>query len=133
MLVHPQHPEIIYAGTHSGPYRSDDRGDHWEALNVPGDGGEVWSLAFHPHDPNVMYAGYEPCAIHHSEDGGESWRKLNTDGVIFPHVSTYKPPLATRVIGMVADPSNPMDMYAAIEAGGLAGQQGWWRKLGVHN
>ena len=118
LLVHPQNPEIIYAGTNRGPYRSDDRGDHWEALNVPGDGGDVWSLAFHPHDPNVMYAGYDPCAIHHSKDGGATWRKMNTEGVIFPR-DTTNPPLGKRVIDIAADPSNPMDMYAAIEVGGL--------------
>ena len=29
------------------------------------------------------------------------------------------PPLAKRVIGIAADPSNPQDMYASVEVGGL--------------
>ena len=33
LLVHPENPNIVYAGTHEGPYRSDDRGDHWEPLD----------------------------------------------------------------------------------------------------
>ncbi len=119
LLVHPQNPEIIYAGTQMGPYVSNDRGDHWEALGGPGDGMAVWSLAFHPEDPNTIYAGYEPCAIYRSEDGGTSWREMNTLRVVFPHITTYMPPLGKRVIGITADPSNPMDMYAAIEVGGL--------------
>jgi photosystem II stability/assembly factor-like uncharacterized protein len=73
----------------------------------------------HPHDPNVIYAGYEPCAIYRSEDGGEHWKPMNTAKVMFPHITTYMPPLAKRVIGIAADPSEPQDMYAAVEVGGL--------------
>jgi photosystem II stability/assembly factor-like uncharacterized protein len=119
LLIHPHNPEILYAGTHRGPYRSDDRGEHWEALEAPQQGTDVWSLAFHPHDANIIYAGYEPCAIYRSEDGGAHWKKMHTEKVIFPHITTYMRPLGKRVIGMAADPSDPQDMYAAIEVGGL--------------
>ena len=119
LLVHPSAPETLYAGTHQGVYRSDDRGDRWEPLESPRDGQDVWSLAFHPQDPNVVYAGYEPCAIYRSQDAGASWNRMNTGNVTFPHLTTYMPPLAKRVIGIAADPSNPMDMYGAIEVGGL--------------
>ncbi len=117
LLVHPDDPSVIFAGTHAGPYRSDDRGRHWEALDAPA--GDVWSLAVHPTDTNVMYAGYEPCAVYRSEDAGAHWRKMNTDQVVFPHVTTYMPPLGKRVIGIAVDPGNPMDLYGAIEVGGL--------------
>src|SRR5918992_1067118 len=117
LLAHPENPALIYAGTHQGPYRSDDRGEHWEALDAPR--GDVWSLAFHPQNPDMIYAGYEPCGVARSEDGGEHWQKMDTSGVVFPHITTYMPPLGKRVIGLAADPSNPMDMYGAIEVGGL--------------
>ena len=29
VVVHPSNPQVIYAGTQDGPYRSTDRGDHW--------------------------------------------------------------------------------------------------------
>ena len=119
LLVHPEKPEVVYAGTHLGVYRSDDRGDHWEALESPRAGTDVWSLLFHPHYSNIIYAGYEPCAIYRSEDGGETWRSADTDSVTFPHVTTYSPARGKRVISMAADPSDPMDMYAAVEVGGL--------------
>jgi photosystem II stability/assembly factor-like uncharacterized protein len=119
LLMHPHNPAILYAGTNRGPYRSDDRGEHWGALEAPQQGTDVWSLAFHPNDANIIYAGYEPCAIYRSEDGGEHWKKMNTEKVVFPHITTYMPPLGKRVIGMAADPSDPQDMYAAIEVGGL--------------
>ena len=113
----------MYAGTQCGPYRSDDRGAHWEALEAPREGRDVWSLAFHPHNPEVLYAGYEPCAIYRSEDGGAHWHKMHTDNVVFPHITTYMHPVCKRVIGLTADPSNPSDMYAAIEVGGLLGSR----------
>ena len=119
LLVHPDDPAIVYAGTQLGVYRSDDRGDHWEALESPREGMDVWSLAFHPSDPDIIYAGYEPCSIYKTENGGESWKRMDTDRVAFPNVTTYMPPLAKRVIGIAADPSDPSDMYASIEVGGL--------------
>lgn len=41
LLVHPENPAVIFAGTQAGPYRSDDRGEHWEALDAPAR--DVWS------------------------------------------------------------------------------------------
>ncbi len=119
LLVHSRNPSIVYAGTQLGVYRSDDNGDHWKALESPRDGMDVWSLAFHPQDSKTIYAGYEPCAIHRSDDEGETWSRTDTDRVRFPMVTTYMPPLAKRVIGIAVDPSDPSDMYASIEVGGL--------------
>lgn len=119
LLIHPEHPAVIYAGTQRGPYRSDDRGEHWEALDPEREPADVWSLAFHPRNPAILFAGYEPCAISRSDDGGAHWQGMNTEKVVFPHITTYMPPLAKRVLEIVADPVDPMDMYAAIEVGGL--------------
>jgi hypothetical protein len=119
LVMHPGQPAILYAGTQAGIYRSDDRGMHWEALAAPQHAGEVWSLAFHPHHPHILYAGYEPCAIYRSEDSGAHWQQMDTSKVVFPHVTTYMPPLAKRVFQITADPLNPREMYAAIEVGGL--------------
>jgi photosystem II stability/assembly factor-like uncharacterized protein len=48
---------------------------------------------------------------------------MHTESVVFPHITTYMPPVCKRVIGITADPSNPSDMYAAIEVGGLLGSR----------
>jgi photosystem II stability/assembly factor-like uncharacterized protein len=119
LVMHPQNPAVLYAGTQAGPYRSDDRGAHWEALATPASGKDNWSLAFHPHNPDIMYAGYEPCAIYRSEDAGAHWRQMDTSKVVFPHVTTYMPPLGKRVFQITVDPLQPQYMYAAIEVGGL--------------
>ena len=76
LAVHPQKPEIVYAGTQSGPYRSADRGEHWEKVELPDHGLPVWSILFHPHDPDVILVGCENCEIYRSDDAGERWTRL---------------------------------------------------------
>jgi photosystem II stability/assembly factor-like uncharacterized protein len=93
LLLHPVDPAIVYAGTQGGVYRSDD--------------------------PDILFAGYEPCAIARSEDGGAHWQWMDTSRVVFPHITTSMPPLAKRVIDLAIDPADPRQMYAAIEVGGL--------------
>ena len=44
---------------------------------------------------------------------------MDTSRVRYPDVTTYMPPLGKRVIGLCADPSEPDDIYGAIEVGGL--------------
>jgi photosystem II stability/assembly factor-like uncharacterized protein len=134
LAMHPSAPQILYAGTQAGVYRSDDQGEHWQALEAPRPGHDVWSLTLHPRNPNILYAGYEPCAIYRSEDGGAHWQPMQTDEVIFPHITTVLPPVCKRVIGMAIDPSDPQDMYAAIEVGGvLASRDGGARWTSITN
>ena len=119
LLLKPDNPEVVFAGTQDGVYRSLDRGASWQRLPDPAGGREVWSLAAHPSDANIIFAGYEPCAIARSQDGGETWQEMDTGGVIFPHITTYMPPLGKRVIGISVDPVDSGNVYAAIEVGGL--------------
>jgi photosystem II stability/assembly factor-like uncharacterized protein len=118
LAVHPLHPEIVYAGTQSGPYRSADRGEHWEKVNIPDHGLPVWSFLFHPHDPSVIFVGYENCEIWRSDDAGERWARLPIS-VRFPDITTAagsNP--AKRVLKLDASMSEPNHLYAAIEVGG---------------
>lgn len=114
IAIHPDNPQIVYAGTQQGLYRSADSGDHWERLVCP-DERVVWSLSFHPRNPQILYLGTAPAAIYRSDNGGESWRRLplvETAGMVrmaFP----------TRVIRLALDPSHPQDIYAGLEVGGV--------------
>jgi len=119
IAVHPYQPEIVYAGTQNGPYRSTDHGEHWEKVAVPDHGLPVWSLLFHPRDPNVMYSGYESCEIYRSEDSGETWRQLPVS-VRFPEV-TMAPGAnpAKRVLMMGTSVADLNTLYGAVEVGGI--------------
>jgi photosystem II stability/assembly factor-like uncharacterized protein len=119
IAVHPRKPEIVYAGTQQGPYRSDDHGDHWERVNVPDHGLPVWSLLFHPRDANVIYAGYESCEIYRTENGGETWRQLPVS-VRFPEVTMApKANPAKRLLMLAGSIADPDELYGAVEVGGL--------------
>ena len=113
--VHPHERDVLYAGTQDGPYRTTDGGERWERLGFPDRGAVVWSLAFHPTQPRVMYAGVAPAAIYRSTDGGDSWARL--DGARSPgHCEMGFP---TRVTRIVVDPARPDVIYAALEVSGV--------------
>jgi hypothetical protein len=118
LAVHPEKPEIVYAGTQSGAYRSADRGEHWEKVEMPDHGLPVWSVLFHPHDPDVILVGTENCEIYRSDDAGEHWTRLPVS-VHFPEITTApgaNP--AKRVLMLDASASEPDHLYGAIEVGG---------------
>jgi photosystem II stability/assembly factor-like uncharacterized protein len=106
----------VFVGTQAGPYRSTDAGDTWERMHFPGDEPVVWSFEIHPANARVMYVGTQDMAVYRSEDGGGHWRRLtvptNPDGLCvmgFP----------TRMIRLAIDPTNPDELYAGVEVGGL--------------
>lgn len=75
-------PNVLFAGTFNGIFRSDDSGDSWQQLptyNTPGLV-HVESLAVDPRTSNTIYAGtwYLPFK---STDGGKSWRSIK-NGII---------------------------------------------------
>src|SRR5262252_9280459 len=76
IAIHPQNREVMFVGTQRGVYRSQDRGDHWQRMHLP-EGRVVWSLQFHPHNPQVMYAALEVGGAARSADGGKTWELVN--------------------------------------------------------
>jgi photosystem II stability/assembly factor-like uncharacterized protein len=125
IAVHPQHPEIVFAGTQEGPYRSHDGGDSWERPDFPGPERVVWSFTFHPADARIIYCGTAPGAIFRSDDGGDHWRRLPTD----PGPDVVRMDFPTRTIAMAIDPAHPQHLYAGLEVGGvirsLDGGESW--------
>jgi photosystem II stability/assembly factor-like uncharacterized protein len=115
IALHPSNPEVVYAGTNDGPYRSTDRGDHWERLDYPKGAPGVWSFLFRPSDPSVMYLGTAPGEIYRSINGGDSWQKLSATMGSNECVMAFP----TRVIALAADPNFPDEVYAALEVAGV--------------
>ena len=119
IATHPEQAGTLYVGTQAGPYRTTDHGEHWEKVDVPDHGSPVWSLAFDPRDSDVLYAGYENCAIFRSDDGGERWRELPVT-VRFPEVTVgpgSNP--AKRVLELAVNPLDSDEIYGAVEVGGI--------------
>ena len=115
ITVHPSDPDTVFIGTHRGPYRSRDRGDHWERLDFPDDGTQVWAIAVHPNDPRILYAGTSPVGVFRSDDGGDKWRRLPVPAL----PERVKMAFPCRVMRLAVDPANPEHVYATLEVGGV--------------
>ena len=124
ITVHPADPNIVYAGTHDGPYRSTDGGETWKRLDFP-KGEQVWSILVHPQDPRIVFAGTSPIGVFRSDDGGDSWRRLATPNT----AERVKMAFPCRVMRLAADPASPDELYATLEVGGvmrsLDGGESW--------
>jgi photosystem II stability/assembly factor-like uncharacterized protein len=115
IAIHPHTPNVVFIGTQRGVYRSQDRGDNWQRMNLP-EGRIVWSLQFHPHQPQVMFLGTEGSEVYTSDDGGENWRYLST----ISNPDAVQMAFATRILGIAMESADPNRMYAALEVGGAA-------------
>ena len=82
ILIHPQRPETLFAGTSPvGIFRSDDDGRNWRRLSTPVGSDRVkmafpcrvMRLAADPANPDELYATIEVDGVMRSLDGGESW------------------------------------------------------------
>jgi len=134
-------PEVVYAGTDFGLYRSDDGGGAWRLLDNPMKGSAVWSIAIDPLDPSVLFAGVgTPNApgIFRSTDAGKSWWRLRVDIADgCPNVGVPRP------TGIAIDPTNDRNVWVGLEVDGVRysrdGGETWARVNGqipnqdVHN
>jgi photosystem II stability/assembly factor-like uncharacterized protein len=113
--VHPKDPDIVFAGTADGVWRSTDRGASFKRTKFPDTGKQIWSFLVDAGDPNLVYAGGSPVDVYRSEDCGESWRKLPNPGV----KDRATAPFAVRVMRMAQHPTRPNEIYAALEVNGV--------------
>jgi PKD repeat protein len=72
LLINPQNPNILYAGTSGGIYKTMDGGINWYLMTQM----NTMDLAFKPGDPNTIYA----CKIgfYKSTNGGLTWTQIAT-------------------------------------------------------
>ena len=115
IAIHPQNSDVVFVGTQRGVYRSQDRGDHWQRMNMT-EGRVVWSLRFHPGDPQIMFLGTEGSEVFKSTDGGENWDYLAT----ISNPEQVQMAFAMRILGIAIESANPDNMFAALEVGGAA-------------
>jgi photosystem II stability/assembly factor-like uncharacterized protein len=103
----PSKPEMLYAGTLTGVFRSTDSGLTWKQISPPDSQEihEVESLAIDPVNPEVIYAGtwHLPWK---TVDGGKSWRNIK-QGIIDD----------SDVFSIIIDPEHPKIVFASACSG----------------
>ncbi len=131
IIVHPANPDIVYAAAighgyapqgERGIYRTMDGGESWEHVLFVDEETGASDLVMDPSNPRTLFAGMwqiairtwtrksggPGSAIHMSRDGGDSWTRLEGNG------------LPTREIGKIAlcsSADDPDRIYALIETG----------------
>jgi photosystem II stability/assembly factor-like uncharacterized protein len=117
LLPDPRRPQTVYAGTDMGLYQTDDGGARWRLLEAPMKGSMVWSLAFDPGDPAVMFAGTgtpSTPAVYRSTDAGKSWERRPMEiARDCPNVGI------PRATGISVDPTDSRSVWVGFEVDGV--------------
>jgi photosystem II stability/assembly factor-like uncharacterized protein len=117
LAVDPRTPGAVWAAGFPGLYHSDDHGETWERLSVPG-GESIWLRAFQvdPNDPNVLWAAgsfidVRPSGVRlqirlfRSADAGQTWQRRET-GLA-----------GTSVLALAVDSANSNLLLAGTDTG----------------
>jgi photosystem II stability/assembly factor-like uncharacterized protein len=122
-------PDRAYCGTFgNGLWKTDDGGQTWSNIGKDDiSSPNVMSVAVSSLNPssgnrfNKVYVGTEPSALHISNDGGESWEKMETLNKLPSSKSWSFPPRpwTHHIRWIEPDANNPNYVFAAIEAGAL--------------
>jgi hypothetical protein len=100
-FVDPKKPDILYADTSRGSFKSTEGGASWIVMDSPGP-----ILALDPQSPDTIYAGGG--GVYKSTDGGENWTSISGNlTAIFG-----QPSMSVHLI--MINPQMPDNIYAAI-------------------
>lgn len=114
LAVNPATTAILYAGTTSGVYKSDDAGITWNLVGLAAS--KINALAVNPATPSTIYAGTDS-GMFKSADSGTSW--------------TGQGLTSAKVQALAIDPATPATLYAGTETGVFksADSAGSWDQL----
>lgn len=114
--VHPLNPKLLYSA--QGVWTGSN------FVSISADGGATWQkvgavrpaavefrlFAFHPQNPEVIYAGSITEGVFKSEDGGFAWE--------------FKGPGKSEVFSLAVDPEAPGVVYVSLNAGVYVSRNG---------
>jgi len=106
-----------------GIYESNDKGDNWSRLTIPGaDGFKPTDLEMDPTNPQILYAGFMGRGVFKTTNGGANWCPLNP-GITLPTgcaAATGLPNPTTNTFDHVqlaisrTNAANPAVLYAIL-------------------
>ncbi len=107
VAVHPTNPQIVYASSSKGVFKTRDGTATWAPLNEGLEHSQVLAFAIDRTATSTIYAGTFANAIYKSNDGGQQWRPANVG--MKEHVSV--------VNAFAIYPRNSQEIYAATTVG----------------
>jgi photosystem II stability/assembly factor-like uncharacterized protein len=99
-------PNVVYAGTTKGLFRTANKGEQWERIGQSLSDPFISSILLHPTEPSQLYVG-GPKGVWKSSDSGKTWQAMNQG------IAT----LNMRALAM--DLKNPQILYAGTNGSGL--------------
>jgi photosystem II stability/assembly factor-like uncharacterized protein len=124
IVLHPKHPDRLYQQSHTGTYRTDDRGAHWTEITegLPSDFG--YAIATDPSNADVVYIIPEESShvrttvggaitVYRSQNAGQDWQPL-TRGL--PQKNAYVTVLREAI---ACDGLAPCGLYFGTSSGHL--------------
>ena len=116
LAMHPRNPNIIFAGTERGLYRSEDAGANWQWVDSILNSFYIWAIGIDPVNPDIMFAGSgtpTPAAVFRSTGGGKSWDKRPV--AVAAECENVGSP---RVTSISVDPVEPKNIWLSLEVDG---------------
>jgi photosystem II stability/assembly factor-like uncharacterized protein len=122
LVVDPTNPELIFAGTPGGVYKSEDGGLTWKISSTGMKNSSVGALAYSAGNPPVLLAASDKSdEIYASADHGQTWSIKGKSGV-------------TTFMGgsLYASPAAPNSIYLFSVDGSVRSEDGGqtWQPLG---
>jgi len=120
-------PNIVYAATDLGIYKTINAGGTWTALTVPTSNPSAYAVAVDPGDSNTLLASIDRGGLYQSTDGGQTWK--NASAGLEPNGS---------ISAIIFDPSNNDLVYVSDFLSGVfrsADSGSTWTKIntGLHS
>jgi photosystem II stability/assembly factor-like uncharacterized protein len=114
VVINPQTPAVLYAGTWEGVYKSINGGQNWTAANTGLIYGthlyysSINALAVDPQTTDTIYAGTYDGGVFKSINGGETWSAFNAGLTDYSDLFVHT---------LVIDPSSPATLYVGTKGG----------------
>ncbi|MBH0196977.1 MAG: hypothetical protein HP494_15645, partial [Nitrospira sp.] len=99
-------PDIVYAGTTKGLFRTGNKGEQWERIGQSLPDPFVSSVVIHPTGPSVLYIG-GPGGVWKTADSGKTWQAMNHG------LDTL------NIRALVMAPNSSQTIYAGTNGSGL--------------
>ena len=114
VALDPENGDILFAGTGSGLFRSQDGGNTWQSLHDGLRDENIRTLVLSPAKPAMIYAGTSR-GIYLSEDGGDHWTDWFEESSGLSNID---------IQDLAIHPENPEILFAATSGGLFVSRDG---------